>query len=273
MDTNSLHKKRGRLNEILSTLDSLLVAFSGGVDSSFLLFSAHKILGDRVLAVTARSIIHPDRETDEAVSFAERYGIRHIIFDSNELSIPEFVRNPPDRCYYCKKVLCLKLQEIASAQDIKAIAHGANWDDHGDHRPGMRAAEEMGLIAPLAESGLAKEEIRYLSRSMGLRVWDKPSMACLASRIPYGDIIAKSNLKMVGEAEKILADLHFKHFRVRHHGQIARIEVDIEEMKRFNDPDLKKEIIDKLKELGFLYVTLDLEGYVSGSLNRVLKID
>ena len=273
MDTNSLHKKRGRLNEILSTLDSLLVAFSGGVDSSFLLFSAHKILGDRVLAVTARSIIHPDRETDEAVSFAERYGIRHIIFDSNELSIPEFVRNPPDRCYYCKKVLCLKLQEIASAQDIKAIAHGANWDDHGDHRPGMRAAEEMGLIAPLAESGLAKEEIRYLSRSMGLRVWDKPSMACLASRIPYGDIITKSNLKMVGEAEKILADLHFKYFRVRHHGQIARIEVDSEEMKRFNDPDLKKEIIDKLKDLGFLYITLDLEGYVSGSLNRVLKID
>lgn len=273
MNTNSMDKKRERLNDILSSLDSLLVAFSGGVDSTFLLFSAHKILGNRVLAVTARSIIHPDREIDEAVGFAEDYGIRHIIFDSNELSIPEFVSNTPDRCYYCKRVLCLKLQEIALEQDIKTIAHGANWDDYGDYRPGMRAAEEIGLVAPLAESGLTKDEIRYLSRSMGLSVWDKPSMACLASRIPYGNSITKSNLKMVGEAEKILADHHFKHFRVRHHDQIARIEVQNDEMKRFDNPDLKRDIINKLKALGFLYVTLDLEGYVTGSLNRALKID
>ncbi len=271
MDTNRMEKKRERLNQILSSSDSLLVAFSGGVDSTFLLFSAYKILDNRVLAVTARSIIHPDREIDEAVGFAEKHGIRHILVDSDELSIPEFVSNSPDRCYYCKKALCHKLKEIAQEQNIKTIAHGANCDDHGDYRPGMRAAEEMGLVAPLAESGLTKDEIRYLSRSMGLRVWDKPSMACLASRIPYGNIITENNLKMIGEAEKFLADHHFKHFRVRHHDQIARIEVQKDEMERFDNPDLKRDIIKKLKALGYLYITLDLEGYVTGSLNRALK--
>jgi len=273
MDAQTRDKKRERLNEKLSSLDSLLVAFSGGVDSTFLLFSAHQILGKKVLAVTARSMIHPDREIAEAVDFTKEYGIRHIIFDSDELSMPEFVSNTPDRCYYCKRAICLKLQEIALDQRIETIAHGANWDDQGDYRPGMRAAEEMGLVSPLAESGLTKDEIRSLSRSMGLKVWDKPSMACLASRIPYGNIITKRNLKMVGEAEKILADHQFKYFRVRHHDHIARIEVQSDEMIRFNNSDLKRDIITKLKGLGFLYVTLDLEGYVTGSLNRALKID
>lgn len=271
MNTDSIDKKKEKLHQLLSSLDSLLVAFSGGVDSTFLLFSAYKVLGNRVLAVTARSVIHPPREAEEAAGFTGKYGLEHILFDSNELTIPEFAANTADRCYYCKKALCLKLNRIASERGIQAVAHGANWDDRGDYRPGMRAAEETGLIAPLAESGLTKDEIRYLSRSMGLEVWDKPSMACLASRIPYGRVITESNLKMVGQAEKVLADHDFRYFRVRHHDQIARIEVGGDEMERFDDPDLKRDIITRLKALGFLYVTLDLEGYVTGSLNRSLK--
>ncbi|MGD9159268.1 MAG: ATP-dependent sacrificial sulfur transferase LarE [Desulfobacteraceae bacterium] len=272
MDKLLAIKKKDNLIERLEKLPSLLLAFSGGVDSTFLLAVAADTLGDRVTAVTASSTVHPLTDRERAIAFTRERAIEHIVFDSNEKSIPEFAANTPDRCYHCKKALCARLCQIAQEKRIPHIAHAINIDDLGDYRPGIKAAEEMGLIAPLVDSRLNKDEIRYLSKEMGLSTWDKPSMACLASRIPYGIPVTEENISMVGRAEKILADQGFRQYRVRHHGTVARIEVEENEIVRLTDTALRKKIISELKEIGFKHVALDLEGFRSGSMNRELEI-
>lgn len=266
------HKKKHALVEVLKNLDSLLIAFSGGVDSTFLLALAHDVLGSRVLAVTATAPFYPSRESIEAVEFSRGRGIEHLVITSEAGNLPVFQANPPDRCYHCKAFLFGKLKDIADQRGIRHIAHGANVDDMGDYRPGAKAAEEAGVLAPLLDAGLNKEEIRVLSREMGLPTWNKPAMACLASRIPYGERITEEKLKMIEEAESFLASKGFRQFRVRCHGSLARIEVEKEEFSRITAKALRATIVSKFKEIGFLYVSVDLEGYVTGSLNRVLEM-
>jgi len=250
----------------------LLVAFSGGVDSSLLLALAHETLGERAIAATAISKIYPARETDTAVQWARERGIQHILFDSEEISLPAFLSNGPDRCYHCKKSLFHKLLEIAEKRDIAFVAHAANVDDLKDYRPGFRAAREMGIIAPLVDASLNKKEIRHLAKDVGLSTWDKPMMACLATRIPYGSPITIEKLKMIEDAEAFLFDRGFKQCRVRHHGAVARIEVDGAELRMIMQDDCRRAVVKKFREIGFFHIAVDLEGYVSGSMNRSLKI-
>ena len=272
MDILLATKKKDDLIKRLKKLPSLLVAFSGGVDSTFLLAVAADTFGDRVAAATASSTVQPFTDRDRAIEFTHERAIEHIVFDSDEKSIPEFAANSPDRCYHCKKALCIKLRQIAQEKGISHIAHAINIDDLGDYRPGIKAAEEMGLIAPLVDARLSKEEIRYLSKEMGLATWDKPSMACLASRIPYGTNITEENISMIGNAEKILADEGFRQYRVRHHGTVARIEVEEDEIPRLTDTVLRNKITAELKKIGFQHIAIDLEGFTSGSMNRDLEV-
>jgi uncharacterized protein len=271
LDIDSVRKKKDALKSMLKDMPSLLVAFSGGVDSSFLLAVAHGVLKDRVTAATADSITFPSRERQEAIEFAGRLGVEHIMFKSDESAILEFTANGPDRCYFCKKALSAKLKKIAEEKGIGHIAFAANVDDLKDYRPGTRAAEEMGIISPLMDAGLNKEEIRFLSKDMGLPTWDKPSMACLASRIPYGTHITPEKLRTVEEAEDFLLNMGFKQIRVRHHGPVARIEAAQTDLSRFLEEDLRIKIVKRFRELGFNHISLDLEGFVSGSMNRSLQ--
>jgi uncharacterized protein len=267
----SIDAKKEKLIEYISSLGSLAVAFSGGVDSTFLLECAHEALGDNVLAVTAKSSTFPERELKEAVAFAKEHGIKHEIIVSEELDIERFRDNPPDRCYICKNELFTKIIAIAKANGIKYVAEGSNCDDLGDYRPGLIAIKELGVLSPLRVAELNKDEIRQLSRLMGLGTWDKPSFACLSSRIPYGERIDREKLDMIGQAEQYLLDLGFRQLRVRHHGTIARIELSPNEMSRVFEEGLSDKIDSKLKSLGFTYVALDLMGYRTGSMNDTLK--
>ena len=271
IDKEDAASKKENLIHYLEKLDSLLVAFSGGVDSTFLLALSHQTLMDKVVAVTESSTTYPSREREEAIKFTKDRGIEHIVFQADETSIAEFVSNAPDRCYHCKKSLSKNLLNIAKQKRISHVAYAANLDDLSDYRPGMDAAREMGIIAPLVDAHLSKEEIRFLSKEMGLPTWDKPAMACLASRIPYGEPITTKKLKMVEEAEDFLADQGFRQYRVRHHGSVARIEVAGSEIKKITGPELRKNIVEKFRQIGFYHIAVDLEGYFSGSMNRVLK--
>lgn len=265
-----LHEKKQRLEEYLRSLGSVVVAFSSGVDSTFLLKTAQNVLGDKVIAVTARSCSFPKRELDEASAFCKAQGIEHIIVESEELSIEGFSQNPKNRCYLCKKELFTKIGLIAAQRGLAYVVEGSNMDDNGDYRPGLTAVAELGVKSPLRQAELTKEDIRQLSKEMGLPTWDKQSFACLSSRFVYGETITEEKLSMVDKAEQRLLDLGFHQVRVRIHGQIARIEVDPSEFEKIMKPDVCEPLTKYLHELGFLYVTLDLDGYKMGSMNKTL---
>lgn len=264
-NTNKLLLLKGILKECRGAV----LSFSGGVDSTFLARVARDVLGGRLLAVTAFSSIHPQRELKEAQTIAQQLGLKHLMIASEELSNENFVANPPDRCYHCKKEMFGMFQGIARGHDLPRVLDGSNFDDQYDHRPGMQAGDELGIISPLREAGLTKENIRELSREMGLPTWDKPSFACLASRFPYGERITDEKLNMVEEAEDYLCSLGINIFRVRHHGDLARIEVPREDFSSIMGriADIEK----KLSAIGYRYVTLDLKGFRSGNMNEVLK--
>jgi uncharacterized protein len=266
-----LEEKLKTLRSNLEKLGSAAIAFSGGVDSTFLLSVAQEVLKDKVIAVTATSSTYPEREFKEAKKYAEKIGAKHIIIDSEELEIEGFSKNPVNRCYYCKKELFTKIQRVADENAVKYILDGSNSDDTGDYRPGMKAARELGVISPLKDAGLTKEDIRSLSKAMDLPTWNKPSFACLSSRFPYGNEINRQKLSMVEKAEQLLLDFGFRQIRVRHHGEIARIEVSPEERSKFFDVNVMDTIGNKFKEFGFTYVTLDILGYRTGSMNETLS--
>jgi uncharacterized protein len=266
-----LEKKFLKLKNYILELQSVAVAFSSGVDSTFLLKTAHDILGDRVIAVTARSCSFPKRELEEAEAFCRKEGIRHIVVDSEELSIDGFSANPTNRCYLCKQELFTKIQDIAKKENIKYIAEGSNIDDNGDYRPGLIAVKELGIKSPLRYAELTKSEIRLLSKDMGLPTWNKQSFACLSSRFVYGETITPEKLAMVDKGEQLLIDMGFHQLRVRIHGMMARIEIMPEEFDKLLKN--RETIIKAFKEYGFTYITMDLMGYRMGSMNETINVE
>jgi len=265
-----LERKWRLLQEILSGMRSILIAYSGGVDSTLLLKAACDALDGKVLAVTAKSPTYTGRELKDARTIAGSLGARHRVIRSNELKDPGFRANTPDRCYYCKRELFGLLARIAREQKLDFVADGSNADDLSDHRPGRMAAREFGVRSPLEEAGLTKEDIRALSRRLGLPTWDKPPLACLASRFPYGSRITPGKLHRVEMAEEFIRRLGLKQVRVRDHGVLARIEVEPGEIEALLKPRVRKTILERLEELGYSYVTADLKGYRTGSMNEVL---
>jgi uncharacterized protein len=265
-------EKRERLAEQLRGHAPLLVAYSGGVDSAFLSFEAHRVLGDKMLAVIADSPSLAREHLRDAIAFATEHGIPLEVISTAEMENPDYVRNDAQRCFHCKDELFTVMERFRGQRGFKAIAYGVNVDDQGDYRPGQNAARQHGVVAPLLEAGLTKADIRELSQLAGLRVWDKPASACLSSRIEYGRPVTREALSQVEAGEDALRELGFRQFRVRHHGQIVRIEVAPDELPRALYPQMSSEFVRIFKRLGFEYVTLDLEGFRSGSMNAVLPL-
>lgn len=265
-----IDQKWDHLRSLLSEMRTVILAYSGGVDSSLLLRAAAETLGQNVIAVTAVSETYPAEELILAKKFAASLGIRHRILQTEELSREEFSRNAEDRCYHCKQELFGKLRRIAEAEGISWILDGSNTDDQRDFRPGRKAAGEFSVRSPLAETGLSKQEIRDLARRLNLPMWDKPSLACLSSRIPYGTRITPALVRNIQAAEDIVRGLGIRQVRVRHHGDTARIEVDQEDLIRLVAEDAKRKIVDSFKALGYAYICVDLEGYRTGSMNEVI---
>ena len=268
--TGEQKNKLDRLREVLSDLGSLAVGFSGGVDSSFLLSVAKEELGDRVIAVTAADASVPERELEEAKAFCHERGIRHIICRVDPLKEEGYRKNGPDRCYFCKHGIFTEIKRIAKENGIEYAAEGSNMDDLGDYRPGLKAVEELSVKSPLREAGLYKADIRSLSKAMGLPTWSKPAYACLASRFVYGEEITEKKLQMIDRAEQFLIGLGFLEERVRMHGNIARIEVSPADIPRLASEDVRSEVYEEFKKLGFLFVTLDMKGYRTGSMNATI---
>jgi uncharacterized protein len=266
----ALQDKLNVLRNNIRVMESVAVAYSGGVDSTFLLKVAHDVLAENAVALTSRSYIHAEREFRQAVQFAQKIGAKQVVIHSEELEIEGFSDNPPNRCYLCKKELFSKISEWARQNSIRYVADGSNTDDLGDYRPGTQAAKELGVVNPLQEAGLNKDEIRILSKELGLPTWDKPAFACLASRFPYGQKITREKLRQVDQGEQFLLDLGFRQVRVRHHGDGARLEVSTDERGKFFDTALMDKVYEKFARLGFTYVSLDLKGYRTGSMNEVI---
>lgn len=268
---NDRTEKLARLRRIIGRCEGTAVAFSGGVDSTLLLRVARDVLGENVLAVTVVSAVESARDVEEAGRIAAELGARWRRLDVDEREIDGFTDNPPDRCYRCKKDLFTRIAAIARGEGLGCVMEASNADDRGDYRPGMRAVAELGIASPLLEAGLSKDDVRALSRELGLEGWNRPSSACLASRIPYGEAITREKLRRIEEAEAFLRSRGFAQCRVRHHGVLARIEVEPDLVARLLEPSLREAALRRLRELGFKYVTVDLQGYRTGSLNEELS--
>jgi uncharacterized protein len=268
----SLLSKRDSLYALLADLPSLIVAYSGGVDSAYLAYAATQVLGDRALCITANSPSYPERHRTLALRIAAEFGLHHQIITTNETTRPDYRANPANRCYFCKHELYTHLVAIGRERGVPLIADGSNADDRGDYRPGRQAAREFGVRSPLDEVGLTKDEIRELSRHAGLPTWDEPASACLSSRIPYFSEVTEEKLRMIERAENVLRDLGFRVCRVRHHDTLARLEIGREEMARALEPEIAVAIDRELRAIGYQHVTLDLRGYRLGSLNEALRL-
>ena len=265
-----LAEKSERLNDILRGYESLIVAYSGGVDSAFLAAVAHNTLGDRTIAITAHSPSLAEDELTEAVELATAQGWNHRVIVTDEMNDPRYTVNDTQRCFFCKTELYTHLIEIARSEGWQEVANGTNADDLGDFRPGLDAARDFTVRSPLVEAGLTKAEIRTLSQEMNLPTWDKPAQACLASRIPYGTMVTVEALTQIAKAERGLREAGFRQLRVRHHGDVARIEVPLEDLKSLIDDETRQIIVKKIREAGYLYVTMDLAGFRSGSMNEAI---
>ncbi len=269
--SRELQEKLERLKEYIRGLGSLAVGFSGGVDSTFLLAVAHEVLGDKAIAVTGTDASVPEREIKEAKAFCEERGIRHILYTMNPMAEEGYRKNGPDRCYFCKRGIYTQIRQIAEENGIEYMAEGSNMDDLGDYRPGLRAVAELSVKSPLREAGMTKADIRAISKAMGLPTWSKPAYACLASRFVYGEEITEEKLRMIDQAEQFLIEHGFLEERVRMHGNIARIEVPAGDIPRLAADEIREQVYARFKEIGFLFVTLDLRGYRLGSMNATIK--
>lgn len=267
----TIEDKENQLRRYLRDLGSLAIAYSGGVDSTYLLKVACEELGDQALAVTATSTTYPQRERDKSQEMAITMGARQVFIESKETDIPEFRDNPPDRCYFCKRELFQKIAQVAQEEGLRHLADGTNLDDLQDHRPGMKALRELQVLSPLRECGFTKADIRERSRLLGLPTWNQPAFACLSSRFPYGVAITPEALEKIDRAETALYRMGFKVIRVRHHGEVARLEVGPNEIHRLLDDQTRRQTVEALKQAGYTYVALDLEGYRTGSMNEILS--